>query len=379
MRSCFAYVAWCFAYVAMSFQVVSGNDQSTSNRTSWITFLSQRSGDSLLYRMRPDGTECQPIFGGPIKDAPGIADSLTLYREPHWTWQSPDQQFLVSWATDTFRPRDASRSRSLFSLYLARADGLGPARILAPLCAEAAAWSPDSKRIAFACSSADVELGASDAGRPKTTRIYVVAIDGTADEMIFEQTGYWQPEDWSPEGQKLMLLDYQRTSANIYRSNLVELDLNFVKRSQETAAPLQQWQRSLVHRMKPLLGEAVPVALHGGRYSPDGRWIATISFPKEQKVTEWRTLDFELGVIDRTNYSYQKVARYPTGLRGPICWSPDSQWILFSRPMKADESKDKFAVAPHSANPESELGIWMIRFDGTDERFLTPGWSPDWR
>jgi hypothetical protein len=32
-------------------------DEKKPNEGSWITFVSHRNGNSLLYRMRPDGTE----------------------------------------------------------------------------------------------------------------------------------------------------------------------------------------------------------------------------------------------------------------------------------------------------------------------------------
>ena len=68
----------------------SGGDPQPAREESWITFLSRRTGDKLLYRMRPDGTQCTANFGGTVKDIPGMRDWVTLYREPHWTWQSPD-------------------------------------------------------------------------------------------------------------------------------------------------------------------------------------------------------------------------------------------------------------------------------------------------
>ncbi len=56
--------------------------------------------------MRPNGSECKPIFGGAISGAPGIGVGMTLYREPHWTWQSPDRKYFASWAFDSLRPRE---------------------------------------------------------------------------------------------------------------------------------------------------------------------------------------------------------------------------------------------------------------------------------
>src|SRR5712692_2762195 len=107
--------------------------------------------------MRPDGSECKVIFGGPIENVPGVSDCMTLYREPHWTWQSPNGKYFASWATESFRPRDKAQSRPIYSLHLGRTNGVGPTRIIAPDCAEAVAWSPDSKRLAFAVFSRDAE------------------------------------------------------------------------------------------------------------------------------------------------------------------------------------------------------------------------------
>src|SRR5688572_10934734 len=112
---CLLFVLWV--------QSLCADEPIPAIQDSWITLLSHRTGDNLLYKMRPDGTNCKPIFGGPIQDAPGIGDGMTLYREPHWTWQSPDRKFFASWTTESMRPR---RSCSLpFSLHLGRTDGTG--------------------------------------------------------------------------------------------------------------------------------------------------------------------------------------------------------------------------------------------------------------
>jgi len=197
-------------------------------KDSWITFLSHRSGDNLLYRMRPDGTDCKPIFGGPVKDAPGFDDGMTLYLEPHWTWQSPDRKYFVSWARDSVRPEAKSTMRVRFRLHLGRADGTGPVRLLTPVCMEAAAWSPDNKRLAYAL------LNDNEASAHRTparmTRIYVVAIDGTTEDKIFEQPGHWTPQDWSPDGKRLLLTHGEIINSKLMRSELVELDMEHVEK-----------------------------------------------------------------------------------------------------------------------------------------------------
>ena len=62
--------------VAMTENVCRGADPEGS----FITFLSHRSGRNLLYRMRPDGSNLTPIFGGELKDVPGLTEGLSLYR-----------------------------------------------------------------------------------------------------------------------------------------------------------------------------------------------------------------------------------------------------------------------------------------------------------
>ena len=83
---------------------------------SWITFLSRRSGGNLLYRMHPDGSDLTPIFGGELKDLPGLREDQSLYRQPHWSRQSPDGRFFLSWARDVSSPEEKYPSRTIHDL-----------------------------------------------------------------------------------------------------------------------------------------------------------------------------------------------------------------------------------------------------------------------
>ena len=351
-------------------------------KDSWITFLSHRSGDNLLYRMRPDGTDCKPIFGGPVKDAPGFDDGMTLYLEPHWTWQSPDRKYFVSWARDSVRPEAKSTMRVRFRLHLGRADGTGPVRLLTPVCMEAAAWSPDNKRLAYAL------LNDNEASAHRTparmTRIYVVAIDGTTEDKIFEQPGHWTPQDWSPDGKRLLLTHGEIINSKLMRSELVELDMEHVekvlKHARRNTFEDRQWQNSDTSELLgPVLGQAAPVEPTSARYSPDGKLIAVTAIRKAERPGAWKALDFELGVIDRAKATYRKVVRHDDGLRGPICWSPDSSEVLFSRPLKAGDKRERPIPGDGGVYEEHGLGLWAIKPDGTGERLLTTGWGPDWR
>jgi hypothetical protein len=343
---------------------------------SWITFLSHRTGGNLLYRMRPDGSECKPIFGGPVKDAPGLGDGQSLYRDPHWTWQSPDRKYFVSWANDSIRPSATSRVRPRESENRGRTDGTGSARALTPVCSEAAAWSPDSRRVAYAVRT-DRESSAHPTPT-RMTRIYVVAIDGASEDFIFEYPGTWSPQDWSPDGKKLLLRHFLSIDDKLTRIDLFELDLTMTDGWKAKVRTGERWQNDWVtEALSPVLGDTAAVWPHDARYSPDGKTIALTAIRKKDKPGPWKALDFELGVVDRAAMTYRKVVRYEDGLRGPICWSPDGTEILFSRPLKADDKRE--ALEDSEVGAERGLGLWGIKPNGTGERFLTTGWSPDWR
>ncbi len=377
-------VLWAVLGLPFLLQVdpACGADPKRRPKDSWISFLSHRTGDNLLYRMRPDGTECEPIFGGPITGAPGIGAGMTLYREPHWTWQSPDRKYFASWAIDSLRPRDklmvtSSSPGPRFRLHLGRTDGTGPVRLLSPACQEAAAWSPASERLAYA-----VLTDGDSSAHPnptRMTRIYVVAIDGTREDMIFEQPGYWTPMDWSPDGKKLLLTHGEIISidARLMTKDLIELDLTTIEKmlTHPRRSSFGRWQNSdTTELLNAVLGQAIPVMPNGARYSPDGKFIAVTAIRKAEKPGGgWKALDFELGVIDRATATYSKVVWYNDGLRGPICWSPDGTEILFSRPLGPGDKREAWQEDVNG------FGLWAIKPDGTGARFLTTGWSPDWR
>jgi hypothetical protein len=136
--------------LAVLVSTAAGICKADEPRDSWITFLSRRSGENVVYKMRPDGGEVTPIFGGALKGVPGLAEGEALYREPHWCYQSPDGKYFLDWARDVKVPRDNS-ILPRFMIYLGRLDG-GPVRAIAPDGGEYAAWAPDSRKFAYSRS-----------------------------------------------------------------------------------------------------------------------------------------------------------------------------------------------------------------------------------
>jgi hypothetical protein len=156
----------------------------------WITFLSHRTGYNLLYRMRPDGSDVRPVFGRPLKDVPGLTPGVTLYREPHWTRQSPDGKWFLSWAWDRGRPDEKYNGSPHFLVRVGSLDG-GPTRVAAPDADEEFAWAPDSQRFAFAVHSRPPAAARDAGGRVRGTEIRVAGIDGSGEMTVLEKPGAW--------------------------------------------------------------------------------------------------------------------------------------------------------------------------------------------
>jgi Tol biopolymer transport system component len=257
-----------------------------------------------------------------------------------------------------------------FMLHLGQADGTGPTRVLATTCEETVAWSPDSKRLAFGVVS------------NHSSRVYLINIDGTGEELILEKAGDWLVQDWSPDGKKLLLEVGSLTVPSAPTSELLEYDLTGLERYKKGTFPGAPWQSGIGTSLllRPVVGGSPSHLFSGGRYSPDGKSIAVTASKRPDKPSSAYALpNFELGVIDRAKATYQKVVSYPGegyGLRGPLCWSPDGTAILYSRPLAKDDGREKGAG---DAGAPAGLGIWAIKADGTGERFLTTGWAAEWR
>src|SRR5262249_2196451 len=80
--------------VCMALAATAGARRSAAKDGAWITFLSHRTGENVLYRMHPDGSDLQPMFGGELKDPPGLPGGMKWYRQPHWSRQSPDGAYF---------------------------------------------------------------------------------------------------------------------------------------------------------------------------------------------------------------------------------------------------------------------------------------------
>jgi hypothetical protein len=328
--------------------------------------------------MRPDGSELAPIFGGELEDVPGLAEGQWLYRQPHWTRQSPDRSFFLTWAIDRITPPPEKQAPTLrFMIYLGQTKG-GPVRLLAPDAHEVFCWAPDSRRFAYSRTGADPRTVTGLRPRVPSTEVVVAAVDGSHEEVVLEKSGFWIAADWSPDATSLLLLYKPAPSPRYGRSDLIELDVIAARHQKERMKELrpgEDFASSLTVEgcLKSLTDGQAIGWFTDSRYSPDGTRIATV-FSRRARLIDPGF--HELGVFDIASETLQPIAAYPhpDKIHGPICWSPDGCEILIARPLMPGDRRENLA-----SSDETGLGIWAIRSDGASTRFLTTGWSPDWR
>jgi hypothetical protein len=342
-------------------------------------FLSHRTGNNVLYRMRPDGTEVTPVFGGEVKDVPGLGEGATWHREPHWSRLSPDGRLFLSYAIDRGFPAARHRAPPRFLVHLGRTAG-GPTRILTPDAGEVFAWSPDGRAFAYARSLWGHPATISHPVPPRT-QVVVARIDGSAEDVVLDRPGAWVPHDWSPDGKRLLLSYQSSPILQRARSAVFELDLAAAQaaatagRAPAAGGPAGDPEGGGLRAVLP------PAAGLGKtcRYAPDGKsvaWVGSALVPKDDGLIDPKAFagGFAVEVHDlaagRTRPAHQGADVFG----GPICWSPDGREILFAR------FADPDAAAQPDPDPAGDvLAIWAVRPDGTGLRKVGDGWCPDWR
>jgi len=362
-----------------------GNSASEHRRGSRITFLSHRTGHNVLYKMRPNASELTPVFGGELRGVPTIVNEVKLYREPHWTRQSPNGRYFASWVYDQGIPYEKWQGDPRAMLHVGGLDAAW-SRVLNPDCHEEFAWSPDSTRIAFTVFSE--RRGYFESKLP-SSKIMVAGMDGSNQECLLEKPGLWMVCDWSPDGKRLLLRkDVYGEQPNDV-NDLVEFDLaaELAARTRSKQGPSlrsNEWPATAAPGfLKRLLPRSAKIDPNEARYSPDGKELA-IDYVEPAKryapnecaeglgrLNMMRCLG-RIGILAIATGQTKTITDYPDGLRGPICWSPDGNEVLFSRYLPKGDDRERMGH-------EHGLAIWAIGKDGRHARFVTTGWSPDWR
>ena len=149
-----------------------------------IAFVSDRDGNSEIYRMNPDGT-------GPIR----LTNNAVVDVQPAF---SPDGSKIV-FASD----RDGNRE-----LYIMNADGTGQTRLTTDSAAdEDPAFSPDGSKIVF------------DSERDGNIEIYLMNADGTGQTNLTNNAGFDSGASFSPDGSKIVFASDRDGNDEIYRMN----------------------------------------------------------------------------------------------------------------------------------------------------------------
>ena len=384
---CFA----AFALLAVLQPDASQAQTSVKNQSdSVVTFISHRTGDNLLYKMKPDGTNITPFFGGPISDVPTLADGVTLIRQPHWTRQSPNGKYFASWVYETGIPYLKWQGPLRAMLWAGDLDGKW-ARIVDPDCHEEFAWSPDSKRIAFSIPSGSKHSQGFFRENFRSAEIAVCGINGSNLDFLLEQKGIWVVLDWSPDGERLLIsrryFDVpDKKVADIYEFRIFgALAARKKDKGVDLAIRGSEWAATSASRfLSKVVHDSDQMDVCDARYSPDGKSLAVVLADPKNMYAPNECADNESGrmsmmrflgkvaIIDIATGKSQIIADFNDGICGPICWSPNGKEVLFSRYLPKNDQREK-------SEREHGLSIWAIGRDGNNPRFLTTGWSPDWR
>lgn len=366
---------------------VLAQESNSQSSETWLTFLSHRSGHNLLYVSQQDGTSPKPIFGGPIGDVPSFDKSYTMFRDPHWTRQSPNGKYFASWVYEKGEPYSAYQGELRPMLWVGDMAGSWT-RIVNPDCHEEFAWAPDSKQLAYSILTKPDRYRGLLQKRLETTEVMVSGIDGSNTECVLEQHGLWIVLDWSPDGERLLIAC--RKSGQQLEDGTSAL---FEFRIKDAMTARNGGQFDVNWPISGALKFLIPVEFDlgglqfvGARYSPTRNEIAVETYDPKNMYGPNRLADpnneFErahmmrllgkIHVLDLNSKALRKVADYEEGILGPICWSPEGNEILFSRYLPKEDDREKMPQTK-----EHGLGIWAIGRDGQNARFLTTGWSPD--
>jgi len=153
-------------------------------RLDSIAFLSNRDGNTELYRMRADGSEQTRLTN-------------TSADEGDFAW-SPDGAHIVF-----ISQRDGNAE-----IYVMNADGSNQLRLTTtPAFEDLPKWSPDGSKIMFVSA------------RDGQEAIYVMNADGSNQSRLTDTPIALSRPDWSPDGSKIVFVSTRDTTDEIYVMN----------------------------------------------------------------------------------------------------------------------------------------------------------------
>jgi Tol biopolymer transport system component len=411
-------------------------DASFSPDGKWIVFTSERdsdgSGQSDLWRVRPDGTGLERLTKDPAMEDAGVL--------------SPDGKTLAYVST-----QGGARTANIWVMDVAtkRARNLtGDGRKDPPLTMNSnfrPAWSPDGKWIAFTSDRGEGWIGAEQgagAGHAHPTSLYVMRSDGSGVRRLTTTapaTATGSPE-WSADGSKLIAYELATRETFGARmggfgiaqlsatSQLVEIDVATGAKTVVTQGPglktnphyLPGGVVAYVLKASPKDGPVAGIVYANGKrgpeggvrnpsWSPDGKSVVfyrfdTVNRPQYTRLHSWDSkreyrytdvfptqcpksgrialtdLDFPFGnptasisVMNVDGSARQKIFQRQDGASLMPTWSPDCQWVAFG--FGTFFGGRGFAPA----------NVFMAKADGSESKQVTqskvnagyPAWHPD--
>ncbi|NEC90148.1 protein kinase [Streptomyces sp. SID12501] len=252
---------------------------------------------------------------------PGSSECHSVIGRRDSTTDNPKQLIdgtcdaLPQWSPDHESFAFTRKTADGSAVWTAKADGSGVRRIAA-ISGGRVSWSPDGKRLAVLRRADDVQ------------QLFAVNVsDGSAQQLT---TGSGKVEDpaWSPNG-KLIAVCLQKTSG---------WQVHVVDPAKPGAEP-----RQVTHQSRRALD---PV------WSPDGRYFAyTAGAPGEGTGGDIR-------IAKADGSEDMSLVQTAAQEMDPV-WSPDGKWVAFVR------------------GPFERPAVWAVRADGTGERKLTTGSTPE--